>query len=101
MGRVVRDPVTIQEVEVFARVGLFPVMGLLVPDVVPEGIVIKPRDRECTIPVLPFKVLSVRKGLMDPASGVRLDRADQLGDGYGAWWLEVQVQVVSHAAGAE
>src|SRR5580765_4804938 len=101
VGRVVRDPVTIQEVEVFARVCLFPVMGLLVPDIIAEGLVIKSGDRECTIPMLPFEVLSVRKGLMNPAGGVRLDRGDQLGDGHGARWLEVQVDVVPDAAGAE
>jgi hypothetical protein len=91
----------IQEVEIFAGVGPFPVMGFLVPDVVSEALVIKPGDRERTVPMLPSEILSVRKGLMNPTSGVCLDCADQLGNGYGAWRLEVQVYVISHAAGAE
>ena len=76
MRRIVRDAMAMQEVEIFASVGLFPVMGLLVPDVIPEGLVVKPGDRERTIPMLPFEVFSVRKGLMNPASGVRLDCGD-------------------------
>src|SRR4051812_20768817 len=53
---IIGQTVEIKEPEIFAGICSFAMMGLLVPDVVPESLVIEPRNAERTISMLPLEI---------------------------------------------
>src|SRR5947207_12440439 len=76
-------------------------MGLLVPDVSLKCRVLARGDAERRIARVPAKLLPVRKALVDPPRGARLDGVHQIGEGHGRRVLKVEMDVVPGAAGAE
>src|SRR3954469_24166738 len=99
--RVIGQSVEIQEPEIFSGIRPFTMMGLLVADVVPESLVVETGNAERTVSMLPLEVFPVWKSLMNPPGRIGLDRADQLGDGYRTWRLDVQVYMVPNSTGAK
>ncbi len=73
----------------------------LVPDIVTQRGVIRAADRECTVPVLPLELPSMRERLVNPSGGVGFDGANQLGDSDCGWWLNIQMYMVSDSASAQ
>ena len=67
-ARVVGDPVPLEQREISGE-WLFPVVDLLVPDVVPEVTILERRDAECAVAVLPSEIAPVREGVVDPLRG--------------------------------
>jgi hypothetical protein len=98
---VVRNPVPYEQPEVFAREAILSVVRFLVANVVTQVAVFEGRYREGTVAVLPFKVAAVWKGVVNPFGRGCFDTLHQVRQGDGTGWLQVQMDVVSGATGAQ
>jgi hypothetical protein len=73
----------------------------LIADVVSKGSVVRSADGECTVPVLPFEILPVREGLVNPSGRVALNSPNKICDRDCGWWFHIQMHMVSDSAGGK
>ena len=101
VGRIIRDPVTVENVAVFPSEAMVLVVQVLVADVVPNVRVVKWRDAECAIPMLPPKITSMWEAVMDPFGRGRLDAVDQFSQGESDGRLQVEMYVIPRTSGGK
>ena len=101
VAQIILDSVTLEDSQVLDLERQLAMMGLLVPDVGLQCRVLPRGDAERRVARVPAELPPVRKGLVDPPRGARLDGVHQIGEGHGRRVLEVEVDVVPGAAGAK
>jgi hypothetical protein len=91
---VVAYAVPLQDTPILAGEPMFPMMQLLIPDVVTDLTVVERCDAECPVSMLPAKVSPMPKGIVNPLRRGRLDTRYQLSQSEGAGRIHIKMDVI-------
>ena len=91
----------LQQRQVFTGKCPLPMMLLLITDVVPQSRIVRATHCECAISMLPLEITPVREALVNPSCGAGFDAADELRNADRGWRFNIEMYVITDAAGTE